>query len=86
MHKPDYLTLTTTNTHRTTSVITVATQYLDTVVTTNVSTVIRALNQTTEISVSATPDIPNPYNDSPGPSLVQIGFNQSLNNTLGATL
>lgn len=83
----DYLTSATTSSNQITSLITVATKYIDTVVMTNVSTVIKNLNVTSNIiSTLGTPDIPNTNNGAPGPSVTQVGLNPTLNNTFGASL
>lgn len=82
-----YLTYTTVFSNLVTSHVTFATQYLDTVVTTNVSTLVRTLTHTSKsVETDGGPEIPNTVNDAPYPSLTQIGLNGSLVTTFGATM
>lgn len=83
----DYFTYNTVVSTHVTTFITFATQYIDTTVTTNVSTVRGTLTHTSTVeSALGFPDIPNIYNGAPGPSVTQIGLNGSLATTLGETM
>ncbi|KAM0796613.1 hypothetical protein BDR22DRAFT_518639 [Usnea florida] len=83
----DYLTHTTVLPSPLVSHITFATQYIDTLVTTNVSTVIRLVNQTsTVVAAYGMPTIPGQIIDEPGPLLKAISLNGSLTTAFGATI
>ena len=80
----EYVTPTTVLVTRTT-LITFATQYIDTLVTTNVSTMIRTLNVTSSVTTGG-PTIPNNANSLPGPSLAQIPLTSSPATLYGMTM
>lgn len=83
----DYSTYTTVHSSRIKSLITFATQYIDTVVTTNVTTVIRTLNHTSVyVNTFWSPTIPITSNEAPGPLLTQIVLNGSLATDFGVTI
>ena len=68
------------------NIITFATQYIDTIVTTNVSTVTEILNQTSTVLSYEGARIPNTYNIKPGPSLTRIALNSSGATLFGSTM
>ena len=81
----EYLTpVTLFSTHVT--IITFATEYIDTTVTTNVSTVTETLNQTSTVSSFEGARIPNTYNIKPGPSLTRIPLNSSAATLFGSIM
>lgn len=83
----DYSSYTTVIPSQITSLVTFATHYIDTIVTTNVSTVIRTLNHTSVlVNTFGYPTIPITSNEAPGPSLTQIGLNGSLATGFGVTI
>lgn len=68
------------------TIITFATEYIDTTVTTNVSTVTETLNQTSTVSSFEGARIPNTYNIKPGPSLTRIALNSSATTLFGSIM
>ena len=69
-----------------TTIITYATQYIDTTVTTNVSTITKTLNQTSSVTTSDSAKIPNTYNIKTGPSVTRIALNSTAATLLGSTM
>ena len=83
----DYSTYQTVHLTPVTSFITFATQYIDTIVTTNVSKVVRTHTHTSIFTTAlGDPEIPNSYNQASGPSVTQVGLNGSIATTFGATM
>lgn len=82
----DYVTYNTVFATHVTTFITFATQYIDTTVTTNISTVVRMFNYTSNAESVGAPTIPNPYNEVLGPLVTQIGLNGSLARTFGENI
>ncbi|CAD6594441.1 MAG: hypothetical protein ASARMPRED_009442 [Alectoria sarmentosa] len=83
----DYSTYNTVVSTHVTTLITFATQYIDTTVTTKVSTVVSILTDNSTVQRAlGTPGIPNPYNEASGPSVTQIGLNGSLATAFATTI
>ena len=81
----DYLTPITLFSTQVT-IITFATKYIDTTVTTNVSTVTETLNLTSTVLSFEGARIPNTYNIKSGPSLTRIPLNSSAATLFGSTM
>lgn len=69
-----------------TTIITFATEYIDTTVTTNVSTVTRTLNETSSVMTFEGATIPNTYNIKPGPTVKRTALNSTAATLFGSTM